>query len=52
MSENPEDEKRRGRAEARFKETLRRPGYWSVLRFVVAALILAAVLVAALLLVD
>jgi hypothetical protein len=48
MAESPEEGEMRGRAEARFKETLRRPGYWSILRFVVAGLVLAAIVTAAL----
>ena len=47
MAEHPKDEERRGQAEARFKETLRRPGYWSILRFVAAGLVLLAIAVAA-----
>ena len=46
MAERLEDEERRGKAEARFNETLRRPGYWSILRFVVAGLVLLAIAVA------
>jgi hypothetical protein len=45
---DPREDERRDRAEERFKGTLRPPGYWSILRFVVAGLVLAALLVAAL----
>jgi len=47
MAENPKEDERRIWAEARFKETLRRPGYWSILRFVAAGLVVAAILVVA-----
>jgi hypothetical protein len=47
MAENPQEEERRTWAEDRFKESLRRPGYWSILRFVAAGLVVAAVLAAA-----
>ena len=47
MAEHPQEEERRIWAEDRFKQTLRGPGYWSILRFVAAGLVVAAILVVA-----
>jgi hypothetical protein len=47
MAENPQDQERRTWAEDRFKDTLRRPGYWSILRFVAAGFVILAIVVAA-----
>ena len=46
MAGNPEEDERGARSEARFNEALRRPGYWSILRFVAAGLVILAIVVA------